>query len=108
MKLLNQKSVVIVGPNFELGEHIEIAILFTGNETHSKCVSMESNDVSIAVKEILEGMISIVTNQAASISDEISPLTTTPRVRKNTTPTSRDYCNTSFLRKRIFLALELH
>ena len=79
MKLLNQKSVVIVGPNFELGEHVEIAILFTGNETHSKCVSMESNDVSIAARETLEGMISIVATQAAKNSDEISPLAVTPK-----------------------------
>ena len=45
--------------------------------------------MSIAVRETLEGMISMVANQAAKNSDEISPLATTPRVRKNVSSTQK-------------------
>ena len=47
---------------------------------------MASNNVSITVREISEEMISAITNQAANISDEISPLAVTPRGIQNRTP----------------------
>ena len=42
---------------------------------------MEPNDVSISVREALEGMISIVETQAAKKSYKTSPLAATPRDR---------------------------